>query len=661
MAKLTLDDVGNLNTAGLATINENSSRIEAALENTLSRDGTSPNQMEADLDLNHNDIINVDNIDAETALVDTLYVNGSQIIPGDNNNINVSDIFNAISIDEDNMASNRDDKLPTQQSVKAYVDNGTIYKVADTTALKAVDTGAHGTAFLEDVQRTVVFDGSDLSAEITAAAGDESLYVAPTSDPTGASGAWVLAADNSYFRDSRPAGYVHNVGDWCRSVRRIEEFSPGVADPSDWGAIFNTAFGASEMPASGGTLELSARVYPVTTEPQLDLSHVTHYYDNTSIDVVGKGSGLTQILSKHTGAAFNIVNGAKGIPKLRMGGFMLFREGGARTGNGLAGDDIAFAQFFNLDIRGFDKAVALTDIISSQFRSCNWSGNNYGGTFAKGDWSPINDILFDGCEISLNYERALNFSDAGGIVFNGGGCQYNGKLGDDTTRGGHVITSVATLGKTTVLSMNDVHVEGNVGTGGDVMITNGTNDVLVRICSKFYRADPANYTDYCIRLNLNNGGNILCEFGGSTFANFNGWTPSSSTPFIKEFGTTGSAIPIGPLPYFDNVTEAWSGKMSSVPWAVCQFNGTTTGSHTPTRANNVATVERLAAGKYRITPKRAPYGSIYSVTGSVNGSAGTACFVDGPRAQNAAYVDVWTVDSSGTATDCSIVSVQLWA
>lgn len=81
MAKLTLDPVGNLNSAGLATINSNSDKIETALENTLSRDGTVPNQMGADLDMNHNDIINVDNIDASVVLTDALYVDGSLVVP----------------------------------------------------------------------------------------------------------------------------------------------------------------------------------------------------------------------------------------------------------------------------------------------------------------------------------------------------------------------------------------------------------------------------------------------------------------------------------------------------------------------------------------------------------------------------------------------------
>lgn len=61
MAKLTLANLVNLNnqTAACATINSNSDLIETALENTLSRDGTSPNSMGADLDMNSNQILNL--------------------------------------------------------------------------------------------------------------------------------------------------------------------------------------------------------------------------------------------------------------------------------------------------------------------------------------------------------------------------------------------------------------------------------------------------------------------------------------------------------------------------------------------------------------------------------------------------------------------------
>ncbi|SRR6266550_3821768 len=61
MAKLTLSDVSNIgNPHSISnTIGDNNSLIEAAVENTLSRDGTSPNQMSADLDMNSNSILNL--------------------------------------------------------------------------------------------------------------------------------------------------------------------------------------------------------------------------------------------------------------------------------------------------------------------------------------------------------------------------------------------------------------------------------------------------------------------------------------------------------------------------------------------------------------------------------------------------------------------------
>lgn len=58
MAKLTLNDI----TSGYSAptrINANNDAIETALENTLSRDGTSPNQMEAHLDMNGYRILNI--------------------------------------------------------------------------------------------------------------------------------------------------------------------------------------------------------------------------------------------------------------------------------------------------------------------------------------------------------------------------------------------------------------------------------------------------------------------------------------------------------------------------------------------------------------------------------------------------------------------------
>lgn len=61
MAKLVLTDLASLESqaSAIQTINANAAAIETALENTLSRDGTSPNQMEAVLDMNDYRVINL--------------------------------------------------------------------------------------------------------------------------------------------------------------------------------------------------------------------------------------------------------------------------------------------------------------------------------------------------------------------------------------------------------------------------------------------------------------------------------------------------------------------------------------------------------------------------------------------------------------------------
>lgn len=75
MAKIDLTSVlGGFQTQ--KQINQNFAAIETAFDNTLSRDGSLPNQMEADLDMNSNDILNVNQLS-----VDNLIIGGSATLP----------------------------------------------------------------------------------------------------------------------------------------------------------------------------------------------------------------------------------------------------------------------------------------------------------------------------------------------------------------------------------------------------------------------------------------------------------------------------------------------------------------------------------------------------------------------------------------------------
>jgi hypothetical protein len=84
MAKLTLSDLANFQNeaTAVATLAANNAATKTALENTLSRDGTSPNAMSADLDMDSNRILNLPEpvadqeplrkIDASSATLTTL-------------------------------------------------------------------------------------------------------------------------------------------------------------------------------------------------------------------------------------------------------------------------------------------------------------------------------------------------------------------------------------------------------------------------------------------------------------------------------------------------------------------------------------------------------------------------------------------------------------
>ena len=79
MAKApVLSNVLNVSTSA-PTINSNNNLIQQALENTLSRDGSTPNQMEADIDLNGHDLLNVGDIDVSG----NLHLNGAQVMFND--------------------------------------------------------------------------------------------------------------------------------------------------------------------------------------------------------------------------------------------------------------------------------------------------------------------------------------------------------------------------------------------------------------------------------------------------------------------------------------------------------------------------------------------------------------------------------------------------
>lgn len=92
MAKLTLSDLANLQneTTAVSTINANNALIEAVSENFLSLDGTSPNSMGADLDLNDHQILNLPAAVDDTSPVRKAEFDEAVLGTGDGNVVGIS-------------------------------------------------------------------------------------------------------------------------------------------------------------------------------------------------------------------------------------------------------------------------------------------------------------------------------------------------------------------------------------------------------------------------------------------------------------------------------------------------------------------------------------------------------------------------------------------
>ena len=84
MSKVTLTNLVNLTnqTTAVNAINANNAVLTTAMDNTLSRDGTQPNQMNATLDMNSNRMINLPSATSTTEPVTLSQMTGALVNNG---------------------------------------------------------------------------------------------------------------------------------------------------------------------------------------------------------------------------------------------------------------------------------------------------------------------------------------------------------------------------------------------------------------------------------------------------------------------------------------------------------------------------------------------------------------------------------------------------
>jgi len=209
MAKITIPDI-NADYAATSSINDAFDSIETAIENTLSRDGTTPNSMSAELDMSSNDINNARNVNCDNVIAGGQTLVPSSVVAIDTassvpnvaaGNIVATDVQAAIN------------ELDTEKASIVYVDTATasrgclVYHSANQTVPDSTyfhlsfDSEDYDTDAIHDIvtnnQRLVVPDGVTkirLTAQLSWAggtAGRREVFISKNDDaanPTGGVG-----------------------------------------------------------------------------------------------------------------------------------------------------------------------------------------------------------------------------------------------------------------------------------------------------------------------------------------------------------------------------------------------------------------------------------------------------------------------------------------
>lgn len=196
-------DVTYLNANNINNINNNFERTRAALQETLGRSGSSPNHMNADLDMNENDILNVDSLDANTITIGGLPIgqfNGTfkglwnnstqyktnDVVRREDGSLWIAQRGNFNSSPVEGLDWTLFMPLPEN------VTDGLGKIVFSRTEMSLLSPLiGYGVVSLVEGKRSGTFrwDGSDLS-EFVSNDTQQGIFVAPASDPSGASGAW---------------------------------------------------------------------------------------------------------------------------------------------------------------------------------------------------------------------------------------------------------------------------------------------------------------------------------------------------------------------------------------------------------------------------------------------------------------------------------------
>lgn len=252
-------------------LNANFTALRDAFDNTLSLDGSSPNAMGADLDLNNNDLLN-----ASVVNTATLKIGGVNVVPSAATALAIKKEFNTVAA--------------------LLADTGTYSSYAENDYLRVVDGGF-----------TYRVAASSASDHHVITAGGVKLYVLPGSDGFRNADAFNVVGDNT-TEVSSALQAVFSVGGRIRLGRGKQYvINKRVTFPSNFHLDFNGAQIRSAVSGyvAGSTPNNAAMICPAT----IDVVDGSSFTENVIIQGPGKIlHGSSQILAGlYLGAIKNFV------------------------------------------------------------------------------------------------------------------------------------------------------------------------------------------------------------------------------------------------------------------------------------------------------------------------------------------------------------------
>jgi hypothetical protein len=238
MAKLTVTTITG-GFASIAELNDNFAAIQTAMENTLSRDGTTPNQMAADLDMNSNQIINLPDPATSTEPLtlgygESLWGNASTY--ADAAAVSAA----AASVSETNAAASEaaadaDATSTAADAVSTAADAASTAADAIATAADRVQTGLDAAATAADVVSTnadvisTAADAAATAADVVTVAGiydsfDDRYLGAKASDPTLDNDGNALLTGALYFNTTSSEMRIWSGSAWLTSYVPSSDF-----------------------------------------------------------------------------------------------------------------------------------------------------------------------------------------------------------------------------------------------------------------------------------------------------------------------------------------------------------------------------------------------------------------------------------------------------